>query len=339
MKHEDMHKIPSKIPRKVDKADRARANRSIRRTLENARKKFRVIPLLKAPESRTDQNGKAKRNHIRPHNLFKTSTNLKTLCIILMFLISVTLHLAGIQSLYFIAKADKAKPKVKIQQEKPAFKIQPVKIHQEIPKIAKKSSPPPGKTERTATKKRRPKKRKRKENVKPLSEKALAALGRRYLPMLGKDMFPALSLSYDNPATYIREMYRLGAMTVVLNQETQDCSRINLFSGDISPLTRSDFAGFSDLKRVIKDSIWEKNLQRAAARLGTTRPMLSLLLVVPMSLETQWIGHQVHLLQSMHLDISHVASVDALFRKSKLIIRRVHLADGSARDVIDHSGV
>ena len=133
-------------------------------------------------------------------------------------------------------------------------------------------------------------------------------------------------------------MYHLGAKTVVFGIDKGEFYEIDLFDGNILPLTKSDFEGFSFFKRVIKDRHWNALKSRAASRLNTSSELIEILLMIPMPVETRWIGHQVNVFTQMSIPIPNIETVEARFQGSKLKIVRVHLKDGSTRTINDETG-
>lgn len=134
-------------------------------------------------------------------------------------------------------------------------------------------------------------------------------------------------------------MYNLGSKTVVYDMSSREYYEIELFNGDILPLNSSDFIGFSFFKRVMDDSQWNKQKIRAAARLNTSPESLEILLMVPMSVETRWTGHQANVFRQMNIKISNIEAVEAQFQESKLKIVRIHLKDGTLKMVNDMFGI
>ena len=153
--------------------------------------------------------------------------------------------------------------------------------------------------------------------------------------MVREGTFPALILSYRSPISYIREMYVLGAKTVVYNTANREYHEINLLDGGILPLSSNDFKGFSLIKRVIKDVQWNPRKVSAASRLKASPESLEILLLLPMTVEASWIGHQVNLLSQMNIKISEVQTVEAQFEDAKFKLICVHLKNGSSKNVKD----
>ncbi|MCK5509139.1 MAG: hypothetical protein KAI50_11560 [Desulfobacterales bacterium] len=76
--------------------------------------------------------------------------------------------------------------------------------------------------------------------------------------------FPLLTLSYASPSAYVKEMYKLGAKTLIYDRTNREFFEINLFSGEILPFSSDSFKAFSFFKRVIKDSQWNSHKNRVA---------------------------------------------------------------------------
>jgi len=171
------------------------------------------------------------------------------------------------------------------------------------------------------------------------SKLQLSAVGRKYIGKVESGSFPQLSLSYNDPFKYITEMYRLNAKTLVFNKLTEEIYEFNLFNNEIKGINKASFNGFSCLKRVIDDSCWESNKREAAISLGILEDDLDVLLLIPMSLELLWLGHQVNILKKMNIKISEVESMEAIFNRSKFKLLRICLKDGSKIAVKDVYGV
>jgi len=259
----------------------------------------------------------------------RMSASRKT-AIALFLLISLLLHISLVEGIYLLSGPKKEQPNrkkpelVAVKITPPARQNRPVK--RALPEPEKK---PPG--EKNSVKRPRVKK----SRIKGLSPARLAAIGQRHLAMLKRGTFPPLTLSYRSPAAYIREMYRLGAKTVVYDREHGGYYQTDLFTGKILPMSESDFEGFSFIKRVIKDPEWQEQKRRASSRLETNPDSASILLLLPLSVETRWIGHQVSAFRQMNLSLSSIARVDARFEDASLRIVRIHLTDGSSLSVDD----
>lgn len=85
----------------------------------------------------------------------------------------------------------------------------------------------------------------------------------------------------------------------------------------------------------MEDFQWNHQKISAAARLQTFPDSLQLLLLVPISVETRWIGHQVSLFKHMNIQITEVETVEAQFQAGRLKLLRIYLKDGSSRQVHD----
>jgi len=236
-----------------------------------------------------------------------------------------------VQGIYFLSHSQDNDQK-RQETKKVAFKI----TLPEEPQKQKQA--PSSKPTRNVVDKARPVKvvKTKRPKVKVASPQQLMSLGHSHMTMVREGTFPPLTLSYDNPATYVSEMYRLGAKTVLYEEESGQFYEIDLLGTDILPLSRNDFNGFSFLKRVIKDPQWNQQKIRAASRLKTSTDSLAILLLVPFSVETRWIGHQVSIFKQLNLQVSDIETVDAQFKNGRLKLVRLHLKDGTSRMVTDY---
>lgn len=253
------------------------------------------------------------------------------LLVVLLLVLSLAFHLVLVEGIHLLSQSKETK---KQESTRFAFKIKPPEEYPVSQKavVAKPASETKDKNRPVKVAKTKAPK------LNNLSPQKLVALGQKHLGMVQKGEFPPLILSYSNPFPYVREMYGLGCKTVVYEMTSRQYYEIDLFSGDILPFSSNDFEGFSSFKRVIKDSVWTAQKIRAAARLKASPDSLEILLLVPISVEMRWIGHQVHLFRQMNIPIPDVETVEARFQEAKLKLVRVHLKDGSSRIVSDHGG-
>jgi len=175
--------------------------------------------------------------------------------------------------------------------------------------------------------------------AKKLSSKKLVALGKKYMSKVREGEFPLLTLSYSSPSAYVKEMYELGAKTLIYDRTNREFFEINLFSGEILPFSRESFKTFSFFKRVIKDSQWNSHKNRVASRVNASPDSLEILLLVPMIVEMRWVGHQTDTFQRMGLQISQIQTVEGRFQSGKFKLVQVYLKNGSSRKVDDRIGV
>jgi len=245
--------------------------------------------------------------------------------------LSLIFHFALVQGIYFLSHSQDNDQK-RQETKKVAFKIT---LPEEPQKQKQAASSKPT---RNVVEKARPVKvaKTKRPKVKVASPQQLMSLGQSHMAMVREGTFPPLILSYVSPATYVSEMYRLGAKTVLYEEESGQFYEIDLLGTDILPLSRNDFNGFSFLKRVIKDPQWNQQKMRAASRLKTSTDLLAILLLVPLSVETRWIGHQVSIFKQLNLQISDIETVDAQFKNGRLKLVRLHLKDGTSRVVTDY---
>ena len=175
--------------------------------------------------------------------------------------------------------------------------------------------------------------------AKKLSSEKLVALGKKHMSKVREGEFPLLTLSYAGPSAYVREMYELGAKTLIYDRTNREFFEINLFSGEILPFSSDSFKAFSLFKRVIKDTEWNSQKVHAASRLKTSPDSLEILLLVPMMVEMRWVGHQADTFNRMGLQISQIQTVEVRFQGGKFKLVRVYLKDGTSRKVDDRIGI
>jgi len=175
--------------------------------------------------------------------------------------------------------------------------------------------------------------------AKKLSSEKLIALGKKHMSKVREGEFPLLTLSYASPSTYVKEMYELGAKTLIYDRTNREFFEINLFSGEILPFSSENFKTFSFFKRVIKDFQWNYHKNRVASRVNASPDSLEILLLVPMIVETRWVGHQADTFQRMGLQISQIQTVEGRFQRGRFKLVQVYLKDGSSRKVDDRIGV
>ena len=269
-------------------------------------------------------------SRIQPKRVYELILSKKSL-IGSFLMLSLIFHFALVQGIYFLSHS---KDKVQKRQEtkKVTFKIT---LPEELQKPEQAVSPKPAQNVRGKGMPAEVEKTVKPE-VKVASPQQLVSLGQSHMAMVREGTFPPLTLSYDNPTTYVSELYRLGAKTVLYEEEGRGFYEIDLLGTDILPLSRNDFKGFSFVKRVIKDPEWDQQRVRAASRLKTSSDSLAILLLVPLSVETRWIGHQVSIFRQLNLQISDIETVDAQFKNGRLKLVRLHLKDGSSRMVTDY---
>ena len=142
-------------------------------------------------------------------------------------------------------------------------------------------------------------------------------------------------MSYSDPVGYIKEMYRLGATTLILNESAGLLYDINLLGGEIHPFSKEELKGFSSLKRVIQDEQWKPQKADAASLLRVQVSDLVLILALPLDVEARWIGHQVDLFQRYGVLLERISSVDAFFENGRFKVTSIHLTDGTIKKIRD----
>lgn len=167
-----------------------------------------------------------------------------------------------------------------------------------------------------------------------LSHTELVSMGQA---SLGKGSFPSLILAYPDPVAYIRQMYSLGAKTLLsVNHRYYEIDLLG--NSRLISFRSADFEGFSNYRRVIDDGVWESSKRHALSQLGMPAASCNLLLVVPMNLELKWIGHQTHILQQLGFTPEDVLTIEANFQNAKLKLTRAHLKNGTLQYIPDTKG-
>jgi len=253
----------------------------------------------------------------------------RKILVVLFLALSIAFHLMLVEGIYLLSKS-KVTQSEKEKPNRVAFKIKPPERAQVSGKITPSETEP-----KTGEKKRPVNEKAEKPKIKSLSPQELEALGKENMALVREGTFPPLTLSYHSPASYIRDLYALGAKTVIYDREHRVYYAIDLFKGDILPMSSDDFKGFSSFKRVIKDPEWDHEKMRAATRINASPELIQILLLVPLPVEQRWIGHFVNIFRQMNINISEIETIEARFQGSRLKVVRLHLKDGSLRDVND----
>ncbi len=267
----------------------------------------------------------------------------------LFFILSLCSHFFILKAIYRLSPAQAKEKSSTIMQkvDKVALKMpslendqvkKPEKADIAEPKTKHKPTAPAQKKSKSTKPKINSPKKERVKIAKKLSSKELVALGRKHIGKMKEGRFPSLILNYSDPYTYMRQLYALGAKTLIYDINGRDLFEINLFSEEALPFNKGELEGFSPFKRVVEDAQWDKQKNQVASRLNTSPEYLKILLLIPSSLEMRWLGHLVSLFQQMDLLISEVTTVEALFQKARLKVERVYLSDGSSREIDDPIG-
>jgi len=221
------------------------------------------------------------------------------------------------------------------------FKIPPHSIPQ---KIVEKKNIPETSDQKHPIKRKTPLKAKtrnryagdKKETTQPPQEKTYTF---NKPEKLKQGKFPALTLSYNNPEIYIKQMYHLGAKTILYNVHDKTYHEINLIHGQISPFKTQNFHFFSSLKRVIDDPEWKEHIFTAKTQLGAPDNEMELLLLVPLNMETRWMTHIINKIGKKNINIKQVITIEGQFENAKLKIVKIHLKNGIAEKIYDGEGV
>lgn len=243
--------------------------------------------------------------------------------------LSLIFHFLVISGVYRVSRTGEI---VEPAKNKITSKIRLIEDHKtpEVPQAAEPTPPVTKKPVKTI----KPAKLKTVRAQKLSSEK-LVALGKKHMSKVREGKFPLLTLSYASPSAYVKEMYELGAKTLIYDGTNREFFEINLFSGEILPFSSDSFKTFSFFKRVIKDTAWNSQKVHAASRLKTSPDSLEILLLVPMMVEMRWVGHQADTFHRMGLQISQIQTVEVRFQGGKFKLVQVYLKDGTSRKVDD----
>jgi hypothetical protein len=254
----------------------------------------------------------------------------------LAIMTTVVFYFLALHIFFSDPKSTPAKPQIVTMKVKPPEKVQE-------PEREEKPKPPEKIEEKYISKppatKSQPLRTVRPKEIKTLPASELVALGQSRLGDVKAGQFPSLILNYHDPVNYIRQMYNLGAKTIIsINHRYYEINLLgnNEYHRSFSP---SDLAGFSHFRRVIDDSVWDTQKIQAASRLGQSSVSCTLLLIVPMNLESKWIGHQTYILQQMGITPNDVQTIEADFRNAKLKLARITLKNGTTKYAPDAQGV
>lgn len=254
----------------------------------------------------------------------------RILFVVILLCVSTLVHFLIIQNIHILYGENKSA--VEKGPDELTFKID---SQMEIQKESKVEQPP----EMNSVMSKKPDLKKEKPSKKNVSASELEMIGKAHIDKLKTGEFPALILSYFDPALYIREMYDLGAKTIIYNMNNREYYEINLFEGSIIPFTRGNFYGFSPLKRVINDPLWNKQINEASISLNGSVELLELLLLVPVQIEARWMGFMMQKFQETQIKVQQVQTVEAQFTQGKLKLLNANLKSGITKQIQDQSGV
>jgi len=167
----------------------------------------------------------------------------------------------------------------------------------------------------------------------------LERLGREVRHAAMEGSFPGIEFQYSDPAAFIRQMYSLGCKTLLSTGATGEYFEVDLFSGDLTPLTGRELRGYSQIKRIIEDRRWDPVKARAARRTGGRPDEVELLLCVPISIEARWFGYLASIFRKQNLPSARIAAAEVRVSEAKLYLQRVYLHDGSVRRFSGWPGV
>ena len=260
-----------------------------------------------------------------------------------LFIFSMALHFLFMEGVYKLS-ANEHQTQIKKQTPKTIEMAKPPEIPKKIDKIKdqKKTEPETYSNPVKQPLQDTPVHQKtviQKLNVKQPSVAELEKEGMKLLDKAHSGSFPAIVFSYQNPSLFVQQMYRIGCKTILFDTRNKEYSDINLFDGNTLPISRSEFSGYSQMKRVIEDSQWNSIKSEAARRLSIDANQIEILLLVPTSLEAQWLGHLSFIFEQMKMKVSDVITADVTFQNAKLFLKQLHLKDGTSRQVSRQDGV
>jgi len=188
-------------------------------------------------------------------------------------------------------------------------------------------------------------KKKVKDTVKKTQKVRKKKLSNHHLKLIGKQNFkknghfPALIISYKDPERYIKDLYSLGAITVLLNRRNNEIKRVDLLKKKLLKMNPKTLNHYSSLKRVIRDNCWNMDKKQYARQLSVSSNEIEFIVLLPDQIEYLWMGHQIYLFKKHGLKVSDIVSVEGKFCNKKLKIRRVILFSGKQRSIVDLNGV
>ncbi len=260
-----------------------------------------------------------------------------------LFVFSMALHFLLMEGVYKLSASEQTPIK---KQQKISIKIaKPPEIPKDIVKIQNPKKAATELAPRKPVKQAPSEPPKSRQTVTPKNkEKHITAadLEKKGMKLVDKALngsFPGIVFSYGDPIAFVQQMYRLGCKTILYDNRNREYSDISLFDGNIMPISRSEFSGYSKVKRVIEDLQWNPIKSEAARRLGIEVAEIEILLLVPTSLEARWLGHLSFIFEQMKMKASDVTTAEVNFQNAKLFLREVHLKDGTSRQVTGWAGV
>jgi len=120
---------------------------------------------------------------------------------------------------------------------------------------------------------------------------------------------PSITIVYDNPVSYIRNMYRLGAITLIADANFDSVYRIDLLQETLQNIDRKTLGGFSAFKRVVNDRNWHQQKIRFAKQLRSSPDTIEILLLIPDAIEAQWVDHILTVGRNQDIQSEDIVSV------------------------------
>jgi hypothetical protein len=251
----------------------------------------------------------------------------------IMFLLAMGLSLV-IHHLVFLVFSSPLKGNTaSLSQETSISPPAVVAMRIDIPKEKQKEAPPSVPRPPTIPEKKKPAQIVEKKAAKRPSGNALEALGRSALEQAKRGQFPPLTIRYDDPEKYLLEMAKLGARPAIFHEPTGRMWEVLLPDWRIRPFTQADLDKYSPIKRVIRDAVFDQHHASMANELGLSLEDTSLVVLIPLNIETQWMGQQVMAFQSQKVKAEDVIRVNGEFEAGRLRITSILLADGAEKYV------
>lgn len=166
-------------------------------------------------------------------------------------------------------------------------------------------------------------------------EAELLSLGQKILKGSARGSFPPLSLDYEYPEEFLKEIYELGGKTYLYDSLLRNLvGEVDMLNYSIKE--RKDLPPhFSPFKRVIEDNWVKRFKEKVLGLYGGWGSDYQVLLLIPEHLEAKWIGYQLKIFENYHLTSEEVAKVIANFGDKKMVVRQIILKNGKEIEVAD----
>jgi len=253
--------------------------------------------------------------------------------VVLFLGLSVVVHLMIMQGIYRYAHGRSSLPVVQAaamkQPEAPAA----------VPLAIRAVSPPAVKQPETRPQKPQAEKKvaRKAQAEKTLTQQRPADVQGSRQSGVKPGSCPSITIEYDDPVSYIRTMYSLGAITLITDASFGSVYRIDLLQESLQTLDKKDIKQFSAFKRVVNDAVWLQQKTRFAARLHAAPEDLEVLLLIPEAVESHWVEHIMAIGRSQDIRGEDIQSVVCRFEDS-LTVRLLVCKNGTTVEVRDTHG-